>query len=118
VLSTGQARGRFVVAKFMTRCTTKAQPFRPGNSALMGRVMVRILLCIASAASAFLFTGPSTRKMRCGFTRYAPGVCASMKKKQSANKSVQPTGGSRFAQSLFEHRRRLPPMADAWRWAT
>src|ERR1035437_328882 len=33
------------------------------------------------------------------------------------NQSVQPTGGSPFAQPVFEHQRRLPPVADAWRWA-
>ena len=32
------------------------------------------------------------------------------------DESVQPTGGSRFAQSAFECQRRLPPVADAFRW--
>ncbi len=36
----------------------------------------------------------------------------------SFNQSVQPTGGSRFAQSVFGRHRRLPPVADAWRWVT
>ena len=32
------------------------------------------------------------------------------------NQSVQPTGGSRFAQPPFERHWRLPPVADACRW--
>jgi hypothetical protein len=87
--STGQARGSFAVAMFVTRWITKAQPFRPGNSALIWRAMVRIFLCTASATSAFLFTVPSARKLHCGFTRYAPGVCASMKKKLTANERIE-----------------------------
>jgi len=34
-----------------------------------------------------------------------------------ANQSVQPTGGSRFAQAAFGRQRRLPPVADAFRSA-
>lgn len=34
-----------------------------------------------------------------------------------ANKSVEPTGGSRCAQSKFVSQRRLPPAAHAWCWA-
>lgn len=34
-----------------------------------------------------------------------------------ANQSVQPTGGSLYAQSVHGRRRPLPPVADAWRWA-
>ena len=33
------------------------------------------------------------------------------------NYSLQPTGGSRFAQPVFEEQRRLPPVADALRWS-
>ena len=33
----------------------------------------------------------------------------------AANQSVQPTVGSRFAQPVFYHQRRLPPVADALR---
>jgi len=33
----------------------------------------------------------------------------------SPNQSVQPTGGSRFTQSVFVRQRRLPPVADASR---
>src|ERR1019366_9327308 len=36
----------------------------------------------------------------------------------SSNQSVQPTGGSRFAQPVFGRQRRLPPVTDAWRYAT
>jgi hypothetical protein len=32
-----------------------------------------------------------------------------------ANQSVQPTGGSLYAQSVHGRRRPLPPVADAWR---
>lgn len=36
--------------------------------------------------------------------------------RQSPNQSVQPTGGSRFAQPVLGRQRRLPPVADAFRW--
>jgi hypothetical protein len=35
--------------------------------------------------------------------------------KMVPNQSVQPTGGSRFAQSAFGRQWRLPPVADAFR---
>ena len=34
------------------------------------------------------------------------------------NQSVEPTGGSRFSQPVFVSRRRLPPVAHAWRSVT
>jgi hypothetical protein len=37
--------------------------------------------------------------------------------RKQLNQSVQPTGGSRFAQPVFERQRRLPPVADACRSA-
>jgi len=33
----------------------------------------------------------------------------------SSNKSVEPTGGSRYGWSVFLSLRRLPPVAHAWR---
>jgi hypothetical protein len=50
-------------------------------------------------------------------TTCPPATSEPNEMKTSPNQSVQPTGGSRFAQPAFERQRRLPPVADACRWA-